>query len=310
MDWLADPEFFGCGNKVGYFDTLPLAALGGDSTKGDYSEFIGFERGALSIDKVYQCSKDPAVFAAISLNHVLNDVLVSSASPVQVGIAFDFASDLDLRSRSELVSAFSSELSRRKIQLGKCHSSLSDLTSVTIAVVAANPVCEALAPTQGDVVLSRAIGHFKMHYLHETGQIDVANASTPLIVSPFSPLSLRDKFSDVADVSGHGIAGSLHSLALRNSIDIEVVLSPNIAAHPLVLELPNPCLLNDYSAFQVEGLEIEIDSWRLAGLSETAGPLVGLINRESVSQRGEGGWPKTIGHFRPGDGKLTIKWIE
>lgn len=310
MDWLIDPEFFGCGNKVDYFDTLSLAQLGGDQTKGDYSEVFGLRSAAFSIDKVYQCAQDNSTFAAIALNHALNDVLVSSAAPIQAGIAFEFAANLTSDARQELVTAFRRELDRRNIQLGKCHSSLSEVTSVTIAVIATNPRIDRQRASQGDVTLSRAIGHFKMHYLMETGQIGPVVTSTELLTNPFSSAFADSEFSDVTDVSGHGLAGSLHSLATRNSIDIDVILSPHLAAHPYVFEMPNACLLNDFHAFEIEGIDIDIESWRIAGLMETAGPMVGIVNRENKVDQEESCWPKVIGHFSSGKGKLTIKWEE
>lgn len=308
---LIDPEYFGCASKLSYPETVRLAALNSTAQRGDYgiSEFSG--RITASVDRVFMCADDPALFASIAINHAINDTNVSLASPRHVMISFEFDQNSTAECREDITKAFRDELGRRSIQLGKCHSSISaGRTSVTISIVAEDPFLHRPKAAAGAVIISRPIGLFKLYYLMQCGEIDCDFSAVSSLMQPFSPPQNASAFSDLSDVSGHGLAGTLAALADRNGIDIHVTLNASHAAHPEVLAKPLPCLQNFIGDFASPLFSIDESSWPLAGLMETAGPIVGLLNdsQELPADPFGLGPAYVIGNFELGTGRVSIQW--
>jgi len=144
----------------------------------------------------------------------------------------------------------------------------------------------------------------------EMGLLEGGGAHTALLSKPFPTLSPNAGLAVVSDISGHGIAGALYNLARRYKLDLEVALSAEHAADDAVLNDPMPCFQNALDHFALPYLEIDEEAWRLGGLMETAGPLVGLANASTnLSQDPfRTGILMPIGRFSCGTGRLRLRW--
>jgi selenophosphate synthase len=124
-----------------------------------------------------------------------------------------------------------------------------------------------------------------------------------------------DVFADhvpiMADVSGHGLAGSLVDLAERLRVSIDVTVSPRIALSERVLSEEITLFENEWSDYGRD-VQADEDAKRLVSLKETAGPLVALsrpmrpMEEDRISAAG---WMR-IGDFARGKPGVRIQWSE
>ena len=123
------------------------------------------------------CAEDPAVFASIALNHALNDTNVSLATPRHVMIGFEFDMLPTPASRAKITRAFCSEVTRRSMALGKCHSSMSSgRTAVTLAVLATNPVDTRPPASEGSRIIGEHVPRSLLTSAVERGEEPSPNA--------------------------------------------------------------------------------------------------------------------------------------
>jgi hypothetical protein len=213
---MIDPSYFGCSAKLSFDQTSLLAGQSGSLFAAcDFSTLDVSTGLALSIDKVNRCAKDWDIFASIAINHVLGDVECAGARPIQALVSYEFGVDIKPDEGEAFCKAFAAVFAGRGVQLGKCHSSIGlGPSSVTIAIVAADPRARPPLPLTGRVVLSREVGLFKAHYLSEMGILRLPDKQLAELTQPRTEQLLSLECYDMSDVSGHGLAGSLASLAM------------------------------------------------------------------------------------------------
>ena len=313
MAFLIDPDHFGCSSKLNYEETARYGRIGRNSATAlaDYSLIAGNPPLALSIDRLSRCATDWLVFAQIALNHVLADIEVGFATPEQVLIAYEFGPDApDPADRGLAVAAFRAAVDGRELTLGKCHSSIGEgPTAVTIAVVGHVTSGAFTEMSSGTVLIERPIGYFKLHYMAEMGLDDRLIGFTRALAGVPSRTFLEKGWAALCDVSGHGLLGSLLSLAERASIDIRIIASPALAADPRVLSIPVGCLENPRTSYDDGRVTIDERAWPLVSVRETAGPIVGLC--EGAGPFGDAfdtGRTCVIGTYARGTGRLSVSW--
>lgn len=306
-----DPEFFGCSAKLSFDETCRLAEVA-RAGASDFS-FVDVDRRAtLSVDRVNRCAKDWLTFAKIALNHAVGDVEVAMARPLQVLLSYEFGPDVSGTDKLDATRAFASVLNERGISLGKCHSAIgSGPTAVTITVIATSTRLTPSALQNGAIFLNRPIGAFKLHYMNEMG---IWSGDLSLL----QPLVRRDIYDiklgvweGLSDVSGHGLAGSLLNVARQNEIDIDISLGRHLLAADAVLEVPIECLQNKIVDYVEQQLFVDEMAWSIAGLKETAGPILGFANTElAVDDPFGTGELLHLGSYQPGSGRVTISWSD
>ena len=308
---MIDPDYFGCSGKLGFAETAEYRrAFGPIGSEHDYSTLPLNGVVATSIDKVSRCSEDWRTFAEIALNHVLADIEVGFFTPRQISIAYEFGPDAQKASdRAKAVAAFATAISERQLMLGKSHSAVSyGPTAVTVAVLGDDPMAAFAKPDSGSIILERPIGFFKLHYMNEMGLATDLGQFTENLMRPRGVIPYT-KWAGICDVSGHGLLGALLSMAEFASVDIRIDLSPILAADPRVLDVPIQCLENPAESY---GKAIELVDPRalsLATLRETAGPLVGLLERANgVHDTFGASSARAIGEYQRGTGKVEINW--
>lgn len=309
---ILDPAQFGCSSKLPFRETLELSGSRAlPSSSGDYSVSRQYGPYAHSIDKVFRCSADWTTYASIALNHALGDIYVSQAIPHHVMFGFQFGPDATVNDREQASKAFFDAAQARSLQVGKCHSNLSlEPTSVTIAVCGSDLPPAAAPPTAGLIFLSRPLGAFKMHFLHEMG-VSTCSAATSAIVHS-QPMNFFGAvpWGALSDVSGDGLAGALLASTTRLGLDADVALNARSLFASEVHSVDVGCLENPEEAY--EGLPIEITSaeaWLIARVKETAGPFIGFANHpDIVAEELERQGAIAIGTFKEGTGKVRIGW--
>lgn len=311
---ILDPAQYGCSSKLPLIEILNLAQVAGDTEpEGDFSVTLQGGPYAHSIDKIFKCASSWEVFAEIALNHAFGDILAAGATPLHVMLGFEFGADAGTKDRENASVAFFKAANARSVQVGKCHSSIGlGPTAVTIAVCANNVALEKEAPTEGLIFLSRPLGAFKMHFLADMG-INNCSAATELLVDRSPKIFPRcAKWSALSDVSGDGLAGTLLSMATRYGLDARVKLGSSVVFAPEVLNLEVSCLINPETSYK--NLPIVVPSpkaWDLVRLRETAGPLVGLLNKNYVSpEELESSGALVLGTYVKGTGKVGVEWRE
>ena len=309
---MIDPDYFGCSSKLSYAELRRVnEEVLPKSVGADFSSLNCEGTTVLSIDRVHRCADDLSLFAKIAVGHVLGDILCAPAIPLHALVAFEFGIDLASSGREELSSAVAAQLRARGIELGKCHSSLGGgATAVTIAIVAAKSAQHLREVREGALILSRGLGLFKLQYLREIGTLEDRAIDLSALGEAPSRSFLELPWVAASDVSGHGLAATLLSLAKRYSLDLDVPLSSRCAASPEVLTNPVECLGNPLSDFDGLDLFVEKGAWPLAGLRETAGPLLALLNDEEGLAPLDLIGAVPIGRYRRGSGRVHISWEE
>lgn len=306
-------ETFGCSGKASYSETKLFAGLAGLSELGDYSRLAKTDLIA-SVDRISRCSSSWREFAEIAFSHASRDVEVGFGIPIHALVCFEFGEDASADDRVVLVEAVRNAASLRNIQLGKCHSSmtLSEVTSLVIAVLGQGPGPQKKLSDRGMVWISGQIGFAKLLYLEGLKQ----KSNTDLIVKTLAkPLDLRryqDRFTVLSDVSGHALAGCLCDLSEREGVAIEVTLSSRVAASEDVLEIPVSLLENSLEDYADSRLEISNLASCLALVKETAGPIIALSDRltePEIQGLESSGW-QNIGSFRKASAGVSIGWDE
>ncbi|WP_294335861.1 hypothetical protein [uncultured Sphingomonas sp.] len=309
---ILDPAQYGCSSKLPFHETLSLAgAAGYKYPAGDFSVTSQIGPYAHSIDKVFRCSANWQVFADIALNHALGDVLVASATPLHVMLAFEFGPDAQEADRRNATAAFFAAARARAVQVGKCHSSVgSGPTAVTIAVCGNRATIEIDAPADGIIYLSRPVGAFKMHFLAEMGLNDCTAATATLSSRPSPSFPKCAKWAALSDVSGDGLAGAVLSIAARFRLDANIALGSEMAFAPDVLRVDVDCLVNPEASYEDLPLTIlSSDASHLMRLRETAGPFVGLLNsNQETPEELEHLGAMVLGTYVRGTGKVRVEW--
>lgn len=306
---MIDPDYFGCSSKLGFSETKLIAdAVKKSSPGGDFSLIDTQPRLALSIDRISRCSSDWSVFANVALSHAENDVLCARAEPRYVLFAFEFGPDAGESDRLRAAHAFAQEAERRGLSLGKCHSAIGlGPTAVTITVIGDGAKPAVTAPNTGKIYISGPLGFSKLQYLAELGILD--SVCCGQAASHRRSFVNACDWSLLSDVSGHGLAGSLLHIASDHILDITVNLtSANIAADEVV-SVEAGCLLNTRSSFDRQSLACDDRAWAVAGLKETAGPIIGLLDDRmhddlSIIMRNS----INVGSFKLGTGKVNLSW--
>ena len=310
---MIDPDYFGCSAKLTYSETRSLVEASGSGSVDDFSRFGFANEFVASVDRISRCASDWAKFANIAVNHALADIEVAFAIPLHAVICFEFGPDANMADRSVAAQSFRQAVLQRGMTLGKCHSALSnDPTSVVISVIGTIQDQILHTPVEGKVFLNRPLGLFKLHYMEEMGLLETESTALSAIFQPrFVPEALKN-VAVLSDVSGHGLGGSLASLAHRFSLDLDISIHSRLAAASEVLMTDIDCLQN---ARETYGSYLEVDNdsaWPLISLRETAGPMLALVESSFDIEPGSfgTGYCLSIGTFRRGSGKVIVRWQE
>jgi hypothetical protein len=306
-----EPDFFGCSAKLSFDETSKLASASG-ADAGDFSRIPSGGGLVTSIDRVHRCAKDWGRFARIALNHAFGDVVCAGASPIQALLSFEFGLDASAADHAACSEAFARELAARRIALGKCHSArASGVTAVTIAALAAtHPAARRHVLRRGTIRISRPIGAFKLHYLHEMGiEVDAPEA-LDLLERPGDEKFHQVPWSLVTDVSGHGLLGAATQVARSQGLAIELALSRSHAVSADVLSVPVECLQNPPASYGCDLGAIEAEAIVLTTLRETAGPYLGFMEDGIRDGSPEGGAGIVIGRYRRADWSVGVSWAE
>ena len=306
-------ESFGCSGKAPFGETRLFAGIAGLSGLGDYSRLAGSNL-IFSVDRISRCSSSWKEFAEIAFAHASRDLEVGFGLPVHALVCFEFGEDTQPEDRTELVRSVYDAASSRNIELGKCHSAktLSDVTSLVIALVGEGSLRPAKPSSRGMVWISGQIGFSKLLYLEGMKQKPNQHPIAKILAKPLNLRRFHEQFSVLSDVSGHALAGCLCDLAERETVAIEVKLSARLAASPDVLEVPVSLLENSLDDYSCSRLAISNPALRLSLLKETAGPIVAFSAElaECESEELESfGW-QNIGSFERATASVSIGWVE
>jgi hypothetical protein len=311
---LIEPDFFGCSGKLSFAETRQLdKAAGRGRVGGDYGETACDGTIVSSIDRVHRCARDWERFAKIALNHAFGDVTCAGSEPIEVMLSFEFGLDAEGEDAHAACStacstAFSQELSRRGIALGKCHSSRTmGVTAVTIATLASRPSRGRSTLSAGSIYLSRPIGASKLLYLTEMGIQVNDGGALALLERPGDERFRSLPWDLVTDVSGHGLLGAVLSAALSRQVDIDLRLSFEHAIADAVLSEPVECLQNPESSYGVPLAGTDPSARLIATLRETAGPLLGFIE-DGSDIAGIESMAVWVGTYRIGTGAVEVSW--
>jgi hypothetical protein len=309
---MISPDFFGCSGKLPFNQTRRLAVSARhEQTGGDFSSFLADGYVITSIDRVHRCAENWDRFARIALNHAFGDVVCAGAAPVQAMLSFEFGIDTPQEEYATCSEAFARDLARRGVALGKCHSGLSDgVTAVTIATLASKPSRLASNLQAGRIYLSRPIGALKVHYLSELGTEIDSNGVARLLEEPMDQQFRMAPWTLLTDVSGHGLLGAVAQVAIGHQIEVELDLSPIHAIAPEVLSLPVECLQNPLDTYGLSLGHLHPAAQTIATLRETAGPFLGFVEDNSVSDQASELLGLPIGRYRRGECKVAISWTE
>lgn len=301
------PDAFGCSAKLSFQETVRLAGATGE-VAGDFSRVPGAGDLVTSIDRVHRCAADWARFARIALNHAFGDVVCAGAVPVQALLAFEFGIDASEEDRATCSEAFVRELSVRGVSLGKCHSAQgAGVTAVTVAVTA-RPLTVRPELREGTIRISRPVGAFKLHYLHEMGVEVDAPEAIQLLEHPDDDEFHRAPWSLVTDVSGHGLLGAMTQVGRGHGLAIWLDLSSRHAVSPEVLTVPVECLQNAPSSYGVDLSDLSPEALILATLRETAGPFLGFLEDDLGARLPGGGPGVRIGRYSRAGGRVDVSW--
>jgi len=304
------PDFFGCSGKLSYAETRRLARAAGNGACSDFAQLGRDGPMVSSIDRVHRCARDWNIFARIALDHAFGDVLCAGAVPVHAMLSFEFGPDADEGNRSICSAAFARELAVRGVQLGKCHSGLSEgVTAVTVAVLADRATRLNSVPREGSIFLSRPIGALKLLYLSELGMPIETNSLAGILAQPQSNGFFEAPWSFVTDVSGHGLLGAVAQAAAAHGLAVDLALSNVHAASSEVLGIPVECLQNPSKSYDLPLTGFDSRAVALATLRETAGPFVGFLETGlEVKPVAIDAIP--LGRYAAGDGRINLTWIE
>jgi thiamine monophosphate kinase len=265
---------------------------------------------AMSIDRVGQCSNDPASFAEIALTHACRDLEAGFVKPTDALICYEFGPETNEVEQIEIVRSVKAAAEHRNISVGKCHSVLVDgTTSLVICVIGEQNRSAMILPKTGLVWLSHGLGAAKLQYMREIGTLAGPYPALKQMTLPVQTDVLSNQPSVVADVSGHGLAGSLIDLAERYGVSIDVTILPALALSEEVLAEEISLFENDRSSYG-DIIDVANDAWRLAALKETAGPLValtGLVDTNIGNSITNAGWFR-IGQYEQGESGVRIRW--
>lgn len=215
------PERFGCGMKVSFAELAAARARVNEVSPGhvfaDYA--IHQVRGidvARSIDKIFSVDQSPEIYCRLAYLHASADILCAGAVADVVDICFEFGLDEDAVSRSNISSAAFSVAQELGLRVGKCHSTYSATTALTVAVQGpvrvSIPSLSQEGATDGWVLLTRPLGGLKELYLNAIGNpSDLYPAALSEMLRRQDELILRGAslVTWVSDVSGFGLAGAL-----------------------------------------------------------------------------------------------------
>lgn len=307
---LIDPEQFGCSGKASMKLTSELSRIAETEHIVDFSVFPHDDSIVSSIDRINRCSKNWNHFARIAINHAINDIRVAGARPIQAMICFDFSKNTDDIEKYEAIKEFNIEFRNRNVKIGKCHTSINNdhdsvIISITGIIDERNLHVEFSDKSEtasGYVYLSRKLGHFKLHYMREMGIDPGIPCQTDALTADWLREANYLDWLRLSDISGHGIAATLVGLASSMNVQIDVALSSELAAHPLVLEAPMPCFLNWIGDYRSEAFKCQEEAWPLAGLMETSGPIVGLSMKPHIDGA------ICIGKFAGGGASVSVSW--
>jgi hypothetical protein len=277
---------------------------------GDYSLSAGL---AISIDRIGQCSADSRSFVEIALAHTCRDLEAGFATPTDALICYEFGPETGTQEQVEIVRSLKAAADSRNISVGKCHSVLVDgTTSLVICVFGKQNRTAGDLPATGSVWLSHGLGASKLQYMREIGTLSDRTSAFELMISNVRTDVFGHRPCLIADVSGHGLAGTLVDLAERCGASINVSIGPALALSNDVLTEKITLFENDWSSYS-HIIDVEDPTARrLASLKETAGPLIALtesIDRRADNSISDAGWFR-IGHYEQGEAGVRIQWSE
>lgn len=303
------PEWIGCGNKLELFECLDLhSAVGGD-TNGSFPDAnvirVGGREFVTSIDKLFHIEIDSASFAKLALRHAIADICVMGAQCISVDVSFEFGAKTSKTDREELTVAIYDAAKRMGIKIGKCHSTFSSTTAVTISAFGqrlSTPVKERNSES-GTVILSGRLGLLGILYCAALSG-DYSDAMRLIdSVSAVDHRAMAEicaEFSDCTDVSGFGLWGSAITVAKRYNRSLTINLGSESSYIMDGLMKPE-CLVANIRSDLVEGVSplVEYEAIR----REFCGPYLFLVPddfvQEILTKLREAGWtsPQKIGRY-------------
>jgi len=306
---MREPGLYGCGNKVSFQEVSNLSLLISDGAMVD-SHTIGETTYVQSIDRVSDCSREPDLFAQMAIRHCINDVYAAGAEPFFVSICFEFNSSSTPADRAALSAAFFRAAHAKGLDVGKCHSVMhDDATSVVLSTMGKKiSDCGTSASVcgRGKLLLTKRIGYSKLLFMKEREGTSVAGMY-PFMGGRLDPVPHPSIVRAMTDVSGFGLAGAAIALAQRTTTDLNLELDSTVMASADVLGAPEPCMQNWIGDYSSERTVIDESSWPIAGLRETCGPFLCMVDdqqiRENVNLYRD--W-LTVGFYSDGSGLTSI----
>lgn len=229
------PEWFGCGNKLSYFEALSLDRLNLVSEERlpseDGSSFVrAGTRFASSVDKIFQVGLPASTFAQLALRHAIADLVCSGSGCDRVDVCFEFSNSSSESEREELSQAVFQAAKALGVSVGKCHSTFGQATALILAVSGelsgeriTLPSHEELAG--GSLILSGKLGG--LGELYNRALLGDAKRCAEYIdaacrVDIGLTASICGDNAACTDVSGFGLWGAAHTLARRFECELEI----------------------------------------------------------------------------------------
>ena len=281
---------------------------------------VGDQEVARSIDKIFSVGQPPDIFCRLAFLHASADILCAGAVPDVADICFEFGLDEDITSRASISRAAFSVAHELGIAIGKCHSTYSATTALTIAVQgpirAKIPSHGKMDDSGGYVLLTRPLGGLKELYLKAIGNpSDQYPEALVNMLRRHDELVLRGAplVKWVSDVSGFGLAGALIEAQDATGADFHLEKGRHLWGGGNERTPSLPCLGADLgAATDLWGLGEE----ELAALStrELCGPLLVLCTDACFSDFQAlmielDFTPLLVGRFeQSGSGRGSILW--
>lgn len=218
MSQLLIPEWFGCGNKLGYFEAIALDELNGAgelryASADGAKYFRGGRTYASSVDKIFQVALSDSSFSNLALRHAIADLMCLGAVCDRVDVCFEFSNHSTAAERHNLSAALFAEAKSLGLEVGKCHSTYGPANALILAVSgrvdgdASNAQGEV---PEGDLVISGKLGGLgELYHSALTDDPVRANAFVGCVgkVSIPKTAEICSQYKQCTDISGFGLWG-------------------------------------------------------------------------------------------------------
>ena len=238
-----------------------------------------------SIDKMFQIGVGPDLFAQLAVIHAGADLLCGGADVETLDVAFEFGPELDVQGRLSLSQGMFLAAADAGIKVGKCHSTFGPVTAVTLAMSGRTTIEYGPNCDEGALLLTRKLGAMRNLYLatlHEDSP--GCSAAVDVMLQGHHELlrQLGSHVSAVVDVSGFGLAGALHEMALGLNAELYVPLQA-LGTRWLQGDVDPECLASELGTLLDE---FEIDPSQRVRLStrEFCGPMVLAVDHGKVEE--------------------------